>query len=209
MTKQGIRVAIIAGTVVLIDVLLIGLVVFLVTTMTASHAETRELKRKVAEFEQEQKNVLDVENTIEETEEERERIETFFLKSEEDIVELLQRMETLAEEFGLEFAPNIAESSFRYHQGEETESMPSLKIEMRASGPLPGLYRYIRMMELLPYKTAFTNLNLEMKGATAPRTVQSEDNETGEQMASVAPAAPTWSASITMHIVSVEFEDDI
>lgn len=184
MNKQNSKLKIITALVAIINIALVGGVGYLYYELGVTKDTLIEITKERLEIERQISNALATEDSIKNTAEDRKKIDSYFIDSREETIALLTNIESLADDVGVEVDVDIDVKSVVLN--EKDRQILSSKIE--AMGTFQTLYRFVSILESLPYKVTITGLN--MKRVT---------KKTGEEQ-------PKWSGDIAINILSYEGE---
>jgi len=154
MKNRSLLLNVVLG-VVGIAALLLGVILFLQYELTSLKDEILTLEEKQITTQNQKNNVFAVKNILEDTKDDRKRIDEYFIEGEREVVGLLEDLETLGEPFGLISTVSIDENN----GGEE---ISSLALDVSVTGSFNEVYTYLVLLEHFPAKTSFKSMNLRV-----------------------------------------------
>ena len=176
-TKQILAIAI------LLTLILFLANFFLFFYLTKMQKDLQEIKKVLAEKDTKIGNLVALKNNIVETQEEREKIDSYFIKGEEETALLLEELEALSEHLNLALTIDLETGGRVFKEGGETRKILTISIETQ--GTFQKLVQLLFLVENLPYKISLSQVALERR----------RESDTKDKI-------PEWTLSLKFDIVS-------
>jgi hypothetical protein len=160
-------------------------VYYLIEELNILKEDALKLQEQIFEFEDSRNNLNQLRRFVDDTKSDRGKIDSYFIKDETEIVELLDDLELLAEILDIKINTTIVVegTDLTRYGGEDSKDI--LKLNITVQGAFSNIYNFIDLLENM-------NLRLAFDFARLNKISSSNTNEN----------SATWSSSLQITILS-------
>lgn len=139
-------------TVLTIAIVLLMVAVYLQYELAQLKEEIILLEKENRDTEVQKSNIFTTQRILDETKNDREKIDGYFIENEAEIVTFLERLEKTGEKYALE--PSVSIDTIGVGNDQK------LSVNISAEGPFKNLYTYLVLLENFPVKAVFESVSL-------------------------------------------------
>ena len=156
---------------VTVNILVFIVWVFVAYLVFGEKTKMQEIASQVSEINRKKESLQNLTSTMSNTEEPRKLINSYFVDSSTK-ADLFEKLEQMAKEVGVNFSFNGAQED------------ATLKFDVSLNGSFSGVYRYLLLVESLPYKIEVEKTNFQF----APLTDKGDSGR--------------WTANLVINVIS-------
>tara|TARA_Y100000310_G_scaffold208118_1_gene208640 strand:+ start:4699 stop:5277 length:579 start_codon:yes stop_codon:yes gene_type:complete len=146
-----------SGVVLVFHVLLVGAILFIFVDLSERSTKAAQLSGEVALQNSSEGNYFTLKKTIEGSIEEINTIDSYFIKNETETVQLLEKIEYLANTLSIIATINIDVGNY---QSDAMGSLPAIRLRIGAEGSFVKIYQFLTLIENLPYKIVVSETSI-------------------------------------------------
>jgi len=194
----------------------LGGYIFIFTEVRSAGKESTIIEQRIEQEHEKTKKRDAVRTMLESTEADRMELESR-LVTENTLVNFFEDMEGLSDAAKVkmeiagivekvELDPVLPKSTEEGEENKPTKNPASgllewLQLEINATGSWSEVYRFLTLVELLPYETTLSNVRFEMNTKATEQIITNED---GEEVSVPAPTTDSWKISFTLKVLELK-----
>ena len=160
MNKQNRKLKIIVGIILAIDIVLVSSVIYLYFELQSIKSDLIDIIAEKIQMDNIASNALALESSVKDTTDERNKLDSYFIKKREEVASLLTEIERIGEK--LELTINVGVKSGSVSFGEE--SVSALHLEIQTEGLFETTHQFVNLLELLSYNVNISEFNTKVAG---------------------------------------------
>ena len=154
----------ILNLVIFINLICIGISVFLFLTIQSKNRSIGVMQSSIESILGANDQSVVLKNVLDETKKDRQKIQEFFV-DKDSIADFLEYIESLGKSAGVKASVSVL--SEEDHFSVSGMKAPVLKLVIGATGSWQGIYRYLNLLENLPYREEISAVSLRSQVGTS------------------------------------------